>query len=134
MNLDVFDNQLNCSTHFDEIFLLFKGHNIPFLQVQGGKQTKLHSLFSQRHTDEDQKVSSLLLNWWTNFAKYLNPNGISEATESPWTPLTSRPDSKYMEISTEGGQLKQLATLFPEVRNFFEQLWDVVPPRMHLPR
>jgi len=119
VNLDLFDNRLNCSTHFDEIFLLFKGHNIPFLQ---------------RHTDEDQKVSSLLLNWWTNFAKYLNPNGISEATESPWPPLTSRSDSKYMEISTEGGKLKQLATFFPEVRNFFEQLWDVVPPRMHLPR
>lgn len=34
VNLDVFHNSLNCSTHFDEIFLLFKGHNIPFLQVE----------------------------------------------------------------------------------------------------
>ena len=33
VNLDLFHNSLNVSTHFDEIFLLFKGHSIPFLQV-----------------------------------------------------------------------------------------------------
>jgi len=119
VNLDVFHNSLNCSTHFDEIFLLFKGNSIPFLQ---------------RHSDEDKIVSSLLLKWWTNFAKHGNPNGISGDDDDRWTPLTSSPDSKYLEISSEGGQLKKFATFFPELRNFFEEIWAAVPPRMHLPR
>merc|ERR1711974_496637 len=114
---DVFHNSLNVSTHFDEIFLLFKGHSIPFLQ---------------RHSNEDQLVSTLLLKWWTNFAKHGNPNGVSG--DEGWTPLTSSPDSKYLEISSEGGQLKKFVQLFPDLRKFFEEIWAAVPPRMHLPR
>ena len=133
VNLDVFHNSLNCSTHFDEIFLLFKGNSIPFLQVTNPQWRKAH-LELQRHSDEDKIVSSLLLNWWTNFAKHGNPNGVSEDDDGGWTPLTSSPDSKYLEISSEGGQLKKFATFFPELRKFFEEIWAAVPPRMHLPR
>ena len=132
VNLDVFHNSLNCSTHFDEIFLLFKGHNIPFLQVEKNHNREKFILNFQRHSTEDQVVSSLLLKWWTDFAKHGNPNGVSG--DDGWTPLTSSPDSKYMEISAEGGQLKNFAQFFPQLRKFFEELWDAVPPRMHLPR
>ena len=86
----------------------------------------------QRHSTEDQIVSSLLLKWWTNFAKHGNPNGLSG--DERWTPLTSDPDSKYLEISSEGGHLKKFAQFFPELRTFFEEIWAAVPPRMHLPR
>ena len=101
----------------------------------GAKSTTEKSSFElQRHSDEDKIVSSLLLKWWTNFAKHGNPNGISGDDDDRWTPLTSSPDSKYLEISSEGGQLKKFATFFPELRNFFEEIWAAVPPRMHLPR
>ena len=40
VNLDLFHNSLNVSTHFDEIFLLFKGHSIPFLQVPNSSKRK----------------------------------------------------------------------------------------------
>ena len=86
----------------------------------------------QRHSTEDQIVSSLLLKWWTNFAKHGNPNGVSG--DDRWTPLTSSPDSKYLEISSEGGHLKKIAQFFPELRKFFDEIWAAVPPRMHLPR
>ena len=46
-DIDLFPNTLNCSTHFDEIFVMFKGRNIPFLQ---------------RHTAGDRFVSDSLLN------------------------------------------------------------------------
>merc|ERR1712142_366396 len=32
LHMDLFPNSLNGVSHFDEIFLLFKGRNIPFLQ------------------------------------------------------------------------------------------------------
>ena len=120
VNVDVFHNSWSAATHFDEIFLLFKGQEIPFLQ---------------RHSPEDRAVSEMLLRLWTSFAK----TGVPEVPEGAathareWQPLQPNGDPVFLEIGTAGAQMRNYSA-FAEVTEFFEQVWSVVPPRLHLSR
>ena len=83
MNIDIFYNRLDASTHFDELFLLFRGHGIPFLQ---------------RHSAEDEAVGRLLVTLWTNFAKHGRPT--SELGDVKWLPREVD-NPGYLEIGKE---------------------------------
>jgi len=108
INIDLFPNSLNGATHFDEIFLLFKGRNIPFLQ---------------RHTPSDIQVSTTLLKIWTDFAKTANPL-------SNWEPY-SRHNRRHLEIGTHSVTMKS-SDIFDPVVQFWSKIWEKNPPRMHL--
>ena len=113
VNLDIFYNTLDAATHFDEIFLLFRGHDIPFLQ---------------RHSAEDEAVGRMMVSLWTSFAKELAPTAGSVAWEA-----RGAADPGYLEIGTRGATMRN-HTDFAAVMDFFEELWAEVPPRMHLQR
>ena len=128
LNIDIFYNRLDASTHFDELFLLFRGHGIPFLQ---------------RHSPEDEAVGRLLVTLWTNFAKDGRPT--AELGDVKWLPREVANPS-YLEIGeehnsamfninpgTKGAFMRDLSN-FTDTMEFFEALWAEVPPRMHLQR
>ena len=113
MDVDLFPNTLNGVTHFDEIFLLFKGRNIPFLQ---------------RHTSSDILVSDTLLKIWTNFAKTTIP--VIDNPSVRWEPykLETR---RHLEIGTNVLSM-QNSDIFEPVIKFWTKVWEKVPPTLHL--
>ena len=113
MDVDLFPNSLNGATHFDEIFLLFKGRNIPFLQ---------------RHTSSDQLVSDTMLKLWTNFAKTTNP--VIDQHTFRWEPYTLE-TRKHLEIGS-GVPAMQDPEVFAPVVEFWRKVWEKVPPTLHL--
>ena len=115
-NIDLFPNTHNCSTHFDEIFIMFKGRNIPFLQ---------------RHTPGDKFVSDVLLKLWTNFAKDLKPVINSENQKIYWQPFHASLNRKHLVISEETLSMQDL-TVFSEIFDFFRNVYNLVPPSIHL--
>ena len=116
LNIDLFPNTLNCSTHFDEIFLLFKGRNIPFLK---------------RHSAGDRKVSENLLKLWTNFAR-TESNPVIETDYIEWEPFNAH-NRKHLRIETETFQMQNLS-VFDQMMEFFHRVWKSVPPSIHLLR
>jgi len=114
VNLDLFPNSLNCSTHFDEIFLLFKGRNIPFLQ---------------RHTVDDRIVSDKMLKLWTNFAKTGKPT--LKEDDKIWDAVSVDEAKKVLEIGTNTLTMKDYKTFEPVVK-FWKKVWEKAPPRLHL--
>ena len=76
--------------HGDELFLMFKP------RVEDGFQIDL--LLNAK----DRKVSAKLLQFWTNFAKYHDPNHPYEAArvQPKWEP-TSVSFRQYLNITTE---------------------------------
>ena len=116
MNIDLFPNTLNCSTHFDEIFVMFKGRNIPFLQ---------------RHSPDDKEISDKLLKLWTNFIKNLSP--VIENEVVKWEPLHWNKNSRHLEISITNFGMKDLF-LFKDILDFFGEVYQKVPPSIHLMR
>ena len=108
VKIDLFPNSMNGATHFDEMFLLFKGRNIPFLQ---------------RHTPSDVFVSNTLLKIWTDFAKTTSPL-------SQWEPY-SKYNRRHLEIGSESVQMKS-SDIFDPVVTFWSKVWKKTPPTMHL--
>ena len=63
-------------------------------------------------TAGDEELSLKMVDFWTNFAKYGNPNG---STEGEWTPYT--PDSpKFMVLDVDGEKTTFTMTDKPEFR------------------
>ena len=116
LNIDLFPNTLNCSTHFDEIFLLFMGRNIPFMK---------------RHTSGDRRVSNTLLKLWTNFAR-TESNPVIETADQfiEWEPFNAH-NRRHLLIATETFQMQNLS-VFDEIMDFFHEVWKSVPPTIHL--
>jgi len=108
LNMDLFPNSLNGSTHFDEIFMLFKSRSIPFLK---------------RHTDDDLNVSKVMLEIWTDFAK-------SGMPLQKWTPYKKESRS-ILEIGTNTLKMTD-ADIFHDVVKFWSEVWERSPPTMHL--
>jgi len=115
VNLDLFPNSLNGATHFDEIFLLFNGRNIPFLQ---------------RHTSSDISVSDTLLKIWTNFAKTTIPAIDYNDSNLTWESFSDT-NRRHLEIGTNSVQMKNSDIFEPAVQ-FWKKVWEKVPPRIHL--
>ena len=114
--IDLFPNTFNCSTHFDEIFLLFKGRNIPFMK---------------RHTPADRTVSQYLLKLWTNFAKTeSNPVIRTPVDYIEWEPFNAQ-NRRHLLIATETLKMQDLS-VFDQMMDFFREAWRSVPPTIHL--
>ena len=116
LDIDLFPNTLNCSTHFDEIFLMFKGRNIPFMQ---------------RHTPGDIKTSEYLLKLWTSFAKTLTPVISSPDNNLVWEPFHATHNRKHLIISAETLAMQNLS-VFDDMLTFFHEVYKKVPPAIHL--
>ena len=115
-DIDLFPNTLNCSTHFDEIFVMFKGRNIPFLQ---------------RHTAGDRFVSDSLLKLWTNFAKRLTPVIDIPGQNVVWEPFDARINRKHLVISAGTLEMQDIS-MFEKMMAFFNDVYRRVPPSIHL--
>ena len=107
-NIDLFPNSLNGSSHFDEIFLLFKGRDISFLQ---------------RETPDDRRVSSEMIQLWTNFARKGEPC-------EEWEPFMED-NRRHLEIGSKGDSMKN-SDIFDPIVQFWDKIWANNPPRMHL--
>ena len=116
LNIDLFPNTQNCSTHFDEIFLMFKGRNIPFLQ---------------RYTPSDKLISDTLLKLWTNFAKTYPPVISSLDQKIVWEPFHAHKNRKHLVISLDALNMQDLS-VFDDILDFFQSVYKVVPPSLHL--
>ena len=116
LHIDLFPNTLNCSTHFDEIFLLFKGRNIPFMK---------------RYTAGDRQVSQYLLKLWTNFAR-TESNPVIETSDDfiEWEPFTDN-NRRHLLIGTDKILMQNLS-VFDQMMHFFREVWESVPPSIHL--
>ena len=114
--IDIFSNTHVCSTHFDEIFIMFKGRNIPFLQ---------------RHTAGDRFVSDVLLKLWTNFAKDLDPVIKTENVKLDWRPFHASQNREHFVLSEDNMNMQDL-TVFNEIFDFFRNVYKLVPPSIHL--
>ena len=118
VNLDVFHNSLNCSTHFDEIFLLFKGHNIPFLQVEKPQQREIHSEFTEAfHGGPGRLISTPQVVDW-----------LCQAWESKWSfwRCGRRVDTSHIQPRLQvhgdfcrGWSAKKLCPIFPSAEEIF---------------
>lgn len=60
------------------------------------------SLRGDRITDSDRALEGYMLEYWTNFAKYCNPNGVSSESELPVWPLFKNEESQVMVLTGEG--------------------------------
>ena len=114
--VDIFPNTYICSTHFDEIFIMFKGRNIPFLQ---------------RHTMGDKFVGDVLLKLWINFAKNLIPVIESESQKIVWRPFHASHNREHLVLSENITDMQDL-TAFNEIFDFFRNVYKLVPPSIHL--
>ena len=114
--VDIFPNTYICSTHFDEIFIMFKGRNIPFLQ---------------RHTMGDKFVGDVLLKLWINFAKNLIPVIESENQKILWRPFHASHNREHLVLSENITDMQDL-TAFNEIFDFFRNVYKLVPPSIHL--
>ena len=114
--VDIFPNTYICSTHFDEIFIMFKGRNIPFLQ---------------RHTMGDKFVGDVLLKLWINFAKNLIPVIESESQKIEWRPFHASHNREHLVLSENITDMQDL-TAFNEIFDFFRNVYKLVPPSIHL--
>lgn len=108
VNINLFPNSLNGVSHFDEIFLLFKGRNVPFLQ---------------RHTENDINTSNNLLKIWTDFARTSNPL-------SHWEPY-NKLNKRHLHIDTHSVTMKS-SDIFDPVVQFWSKVWEKRPPTIHL--
>jgi para-nitrobenzyl esterase len=50
----------------------------------------------------DQALAKYMLKYWTNFAKYCNPNGEQRDPELPVWPLFKNENSQVMELRGDG--------------------------------
>ena len=114
--VDIFPNTYICSTHFDEIFIMFKGRNIPFLQ---------------RHTTGDKFIGDALLKLWINFAKDLIPVIKSESQNIEWRPFHASDNREHLVLSEDIINMQDL-TVFDEIFDFFRNVYELVPPSIHL--
>ena len=118
LNVDLFPNTLNASTHFDEIFIMFKCRSVPFLQ---------------KHTPGDRIISDRLLNLWINFVKHLTPVIKDQNDDNVWEPLNWNNNPRHLDISVDNFGMKDLR-VFKETMDFFYKTYKKVPPTLHLMR
>jgi para-nitrobenzyl esterase len=63
-------------------------------------------------TTGDNALSRQMVDYWTNFAKFGNPNG---AEEGNWTPYTAQ-DPKFMELNVDGNDAACTMTSSPKYK------------------
>jgi len=90
--------------------------------VQGEDVTHLfeHVAGVNIQTDEEQTVSAIMIEYWTNFAKYGNPSPFTDTDLPQWKPYSN--EKNYLEIKPVP---EMKSDIHPE-RMFFWQkmLWD----------
>lgn len=116
VGLDLFANE-EWACHLDELFLMFKSSFIPFDTV---------------YTDRDKKVSALMLQMWTNFARHGDPT--PKGNNSPgdrWLPVGPDKHPKHLEISDETPTLKTDSAEYKRRIDFWERVYQEHPPLLH---
>jgi carboxylesterase type B len=75
----------------------------------------------EEQTEEDQKMTELMVTYWTNFAKYGNPTPFKIANASNWTPVQTG-QKNYLDLQIEPTMKENLE---PERMLFWDRmLWS----------
>jgi carboxylesterase type B len=90
--------------------------------VNGEDILMLFDQFENIHlkTDRETKIGDMMIEYWTNFAKYGNPSPFDNPSLPKWKPVTNQ--KEYLEIS-EAPEMKY--NIQPERITFWQRmLWD----------
>jgi len=91
--------------------------------VNGEDILMLFDQFEQMHleTDRETKIGDMMIEYWTNFAKYGNPTPFDNNPQLPkWKPVTE--NKEYLDI---GEKIEMKYNVHPERMNFWQKMmWD----------
>ena len=114
--MDFFSNS-EWVCHADELFVMWKASIIPFDTV---------------YTEKDKRVSAAMIQMWTNFAKHGDPTPQDEITPGDkWIPVTGGQESKHLDISADGPELKSDSVQYIKRGEFWERVYEEHPPLIH---
>lgn len=74
------------------------------IELAFGVPLYTNSHFTEPYNDKDKEVAKRMVKYWTNFAKYGNPNGMegeADADSTVW-PRYSEPTQRYLKIQGDG--------------------------------
>ena len=96
------------ANHGDEVFLMFKS-DIPY---------------DTMYTEGDRAVGAAMIRMWTSFAKHSDPT----PEDNSWTPVEGGDDSKHLDISAEGPELKSDSAEYRRRGRFWDKVYEEHPP------
>ena len=77
-------------------------------------------------------MSSTLVQMWTNFARHGDPTPVGEDIPGDkWIPVKGGKESKHLEISADGPELKSDSAEYIKRGEFWERVYEEHPPHIH---